>query len=161
MHSCPFLMHRLDDGLQHDRSHLQFHIGLLTPPAMPHTTKPACVCCKTDLCNALDALLRWKIREHGTSFTITTGDQIGVGTPLQLSSNCTGAAADLALSSQGILRHQYSGLCVGPNPAAPSTTPPPPPPEGSGAIESIATGGTSICNTFKPLHSPFPLLPSL
>lgn len=83
-----------------------------------------------------------------TKLLVTVGDSIGVGTEVQLSSNCTGAAADFALSSQGVLRHQYSGLCVGPNPAAPSTTPPPPPPQGSGAIESAAIGECQLWHTY-------------
>lgn len=67
---------------------------------------------------------------------------IGAGTEVYLTSNCSEPLADFVLDQDGILRHQYSGLCVGVNPSAPSTTPPPPPPEGGAAVESAAIGMT-------------------
>ncbi|KAL0046921.1 hypothetical protein WJX82_001759 [Trebouxia sp. C0006] len=65
---------------------------------------------------------------------------VSSGTEVYLTSNCSEPLADFALSPDGILRHQYSGLCVAVNPSAPSTTPPPPPPEGAAAVESASIG---------------------
>ena len=70
---------------------------------------------------------------------------LSAGTEVYLTSNCSEPLADFALSADGILRHQYSGLCVVVNPSAPSTTPPPPPPEGGAAVESAAIGMPPAC----------------
>lgn len=70
---------------------------------------------------------------------------LSAGTEVYLTSNCSEPLADFALSADGILRHQYSGLCVVVNPSAPSTTPPPPPPEGAAAVESAAIGMPPVC----------------
>lgn len=73
-------------------------------------------------------------------------EDVGVGTEVSLSSSCAEALADFALGSDKLLRHQYSGLCVGLNPAAPSTIPSPPPPANGAAVESagIGAGSTSV-----------------
>ena len=78
----------------------------------------------------------------GESSSVSSGSEV------YLTSNCSEPLADFALSPDGILRHQYSGLCVTVNPSAPSTTPPPPPPEGAAAVES-ASIGTLHCATYK------------
>ena len=73
------------------------------------------------------------------ALTAGQSSNVGPGTALHLTSNCSQAWADFALGPDGILRHQYSGLCVGVNPSAPASTPPPPPPRGA-AIESAVIG---------------------
>ncbi|KAL0039152.1 hypothetical protein WJX77_009573 [Trebouxia sp. C0004] len=78
----------------------------------------------------------------GESSSVSSGSEV------YLTSNCSEPLADFAISADGILRHQYSGLCVAVNPSAPSTTPPPPPPEGGAAVES-ASIGTLDCATYK------------
>ncbi|KAL0029215.1 hypothetical protein WJX79_003816 [Trebouxia sp. C0005] len=70
----------------------------------------------------------------GESSSVSSGSEV------YLTSNCSEPLADFALSPDGILHHQYSGLCVAVNPSAPSTTPPPPPPEGAAAVESASIG---------------------
>lgn len=63
-----------------------------------------------------------------------------MGTEVSLSSSCAEPVADFALGSDHLLRHQYTGLCVGVNPAAPSTIPSPPPPASGAAVESAGIG---------------------
>lgn len=75
-----------------------------------------------------------------------SSEDVGAGTEVSLSSSCAEPLADFALGSDNFLRHQYSGLCVGVNPAAPSTIPSPPPPANGAAVESagIGAGSTSM-----------------
>ena len=80
--------------------------------------------------------------DAGESSSVSSGSEV------YLTSSCSEPLADFALSPDGILRQQYSGLCVAVNPAAPSTTPPPPPPEGAAAVES-ASIGTLHCATYN------------
>ncbi|KAL3162526.1 hypothetical protein ABBQ32_010182 [Trebouxia sp. C0010 RCD-2024] len=74
---------------------------------------------------------------------VGSSEGVGAGTEVWLSSSCAEPLADFALGSDNYLRHQYSGLCVGVNPAAPSTVPSPPPPANGAAVESagIALAG--------------------
>ena len=72
-------------------------------------------------------------------------EDVAVGTEVSLSSSCAEPLADFALGSDNFLRHQYSGLCVGVNPAAPSTIPSPPPPANGAAVESAGIGDGSSC----------------
>jgi len=78
----------------------------------------------------------------GESSSVSSGSEV------YLTFNCSEPLADFALSPDGILRHQYSGLCVAVNPSAPSTTPPPPPLEGAAAVES-ASIGMLHCATYR------------
>ncbi len=89
-----------------------------------------------------DQLVWDGMNDAGESSSVSSGSEV------YLTSNCSEPLADFALSPDGILRHQYSGLCVAVNPSAPSTTPPPPPPEGGAAVES-ASIGKQHCATYK------------
>ena len=82
------------------------------------------------------------MNDAGESSSVSSGSEV------YLTSSCSEPLADFALSPDGNLRHQYSGLCVAVNPAAASTTPPPPPPEGAAAVES-ASIGTLHCATYN------------
>ncbi len=87
--------------------------------------------------------LIWRCMIHaGESSSVSSGSEV------YLTFNCSEPLADFALSPDGILRHQYSGLCVAVNPSAPSTTPPPPPLEGAAAVES-ASIGMLHCATYR------------
>ena len=80
------------------------------------------------------------------------GSSIHVGTEVRLGSSCAEALADFALGSDNLLRHQYSGLCVGVNPAAPSTIPAPPPPAMGAAVESAGIGQSHHMMYLSPLN---------